>query len=83
MMTCSLWRLEALEYTYGSALLISGDPLRITLHATPFTGEESSKQFVCADLELRLAAEYPEAPSHHCSAQCQGCGLLLACSAGQ
>ena len=66
--------LEALEYTYGSVLLISKDPMRIILHATPFTGEDSSRQFVCADLELGLTAEYPQTPPIIALRKCKGEG---------
>ena len=66
--------LEALGYTYGSALLIPEDPLQVLLHATPFTGEDSSRQFVCADLELGLTPEYPDVPPIIALRNCKGEG---------
>lgn len=53
--------LEALDYTYGTALRVeSRCPLRVVISIEPFTGEDSTKVFVCADLVLSAGKGYPE-----------------------
>ena len=54
--------LEALEVTYGESLeVLARKPLQVSLHVTPFTGEDESQQYVCADLCMAVTADYPEA----------------------
>ncbi len=57
--------LEALEYTYGTALdVLSRDPLRISISIEPFTGEDHARMFVCADLVLSAGEGYPDRVPH-------------------
>jgi hypothetical protein len=54
--------LEALGVTYNEDLeVLAREPLRVSLRCKPFTGEDDSRQFVCADLLMALTEHYPEA----------------------
>ena len=70
--------LEALEVTYGDSLdVVARQPLHIRLHATPFTGGDEAKQYVCTDLELALTPAYPDAVPDVQLRQCKGAQLML------
>ena len=57
--------LEALSYTFpsGELQVHQSEPLCLEVHASPYTGERSSQQFVQATLYLHTSKDYPDEPA--------------------
>jgi hypothetical protein len=71
--------LEALEYTYGGDMLVqSRRPLRVVVSIQPFTGEDSTKMYVCVDLILSAAESYPEQIPEIELCSAKGTSLIMA-----